>query len=234
MKMKELKFLDKKIINSVLQKIDKPGKIKNLRIISFSRLYKYLDKTEIELIKNFLKLNPRKYGFKGKFLGMRKVPKNLVSVRNQKYNFSGEKKIIDEQYLPKPVFLAFRRMNKALTGEINKKLLIDSGYRSSAYQTILFLRCLRLHKFNFLRTARAVAFSGYSEHGNPKRQAIDFITVDGIPSDAKPSGFEKTEEFKWLIKNANKFGFYLSYPKNKKDGIMFEPWHWRFDKTCKL
>jgi len=228
MKMEELKFLDKKIINSILKKMDKSRKIKDLKIISFPRLYKYLNKTEIELINNFLKLNPRKYGFKGKFFGVKKVPKNLVSIRNQKYNFSGKKEIIGEQCLPKPVYLAFQRMNKALDGETGRKLLIDSGYRSPAYQTILFLYYLKLHKFNFLRTAQEIAFPGYSEHGDYKRQAVDFITVKGIPSDEKASGFEKTKEFKWLMKNANKFGFYLSYPKNNKDGVMYEPWHWRF------
>jgi len=221
-------WLDKKIINSILQKAYKPKKIKNLRIISFSRLYKHLSKTEIELINNFLKLNPRKYGFKGKFFGVGKVPKNLVSIRNQKYNFSGKKEIIEEQYLPQPVYMAFQRMNKVLDGETGRKLLIDSGYRSPAYQTILFLYYLKLHEFNFLRTAQGVAFPGYSEHGNPERQAIDFITIDSVPSDGKSSGFEKTKEFKWLIKNASKFGFYLSYSKNNKDGVMYEPWHWHF------
>ncbi len=208
------KFLDKKIINSILLKTYKSKKIKNLRIISFPRLYKYLNKTELELIKNFLQLNPRKYGFKGKFFGIKRVPKNLMTIR--------------EQYLPRPVYLAFQRMNKALKNETERKLLIDSGYRSPAYQTILFLYYLKLHRFNFLRTAQGVAFPGYSEHGNPERQAIDFITTGGVPSDEKPIGFEKTREFKWLLKNANKFGFYLSYPKNNKEGVMFEPWHWRF------
>ena len=226
--MKELKFLNKETVSSILKKMDKSRKIKDLRVISFSRLYKYLNKTEIELVKNFLKLNPRKYGFRGKFFGVKKTPKNLISVRNQKFYFNGKKKIIGEQCLPKPVYMAFQKMNNALKNETGRKLLIDSGYRSPAYQTILFLYYLKLHKFNFLRTAQGVAFPGYSEHGNPERQAIDFITIDGIPSDGKPSGFEKTKEFKWLIKNVNKFGFYLSYPKNNKDGVMYEPWHWHF------
>ncbi|MEK7578464.1 MAG: M15 family metallopeptidase [Patescibacteria group bacterium] len=212
--MKELKFLDKKTINSILGKMGKSRKIKDLRIISFPRLYNYLNKKEIELIENFLKLNPGKYGFKGKFFGIKKAPKNLGTIK--------------EQYLPKPVYLAFRRMNKALEDETGRKLLIDSGYRSPACQTVLFLRSLKLHKFNFSKTAKRIAFPGYSEHGNPERQAIDFITVEGVPSDKKPSGFEKTKEFKWLMKNADRFGFYLSYPKNNKDGIIYEPWHWRF------
>ena len=212
--MEELKFLDKKIIDSILQKTDKSKKIKDLKIISFSRLYKYLNKTEIELINNFLKLNPRKYGFKGEFLGAKRVPKNLATIR--------------EQYLPKPVYLVFQRMNKALEDETGRKLLIYSGYRSPAYQTILFLHYLKSRKFNFLRTSKVIAFPGYSEHGDYKRQAVDFFTIDSVFSDGEPLGFEKTKEFKWLMKNANKFGFYLSYPKNNDDGIKYEPWHWHF------
>jgi len=220
----ELKFLDKKIINSILKKMDKSRKIKDLKIISFPRLYKYLNKTEIELINNFLKLNPRKYGFKGKFFGVKKVPKNLVSIRNQKYNFSGKKEIIGEQCLPKPVYLAFQRMNKALDGETGRKLLIDSGYRSPAYQTILFLYYLKLHKFNFLRTMRGVAFPGDSEHEDPVNTATELMTINGAPHNGM--GFEKTEEYKWLTENANEFGFYLSYPRNNGN-FMYEPWHWR-------
>ena len=34
--------------------------------------------------------------------------------------------------------------------------------------------------------------------------------------------------FKWLSKNANNYGFYMSYSKNNNHGIMYEPWHWMF------
>ncbi|MBU2082133.1 M15 family metallopeptidase [Patescibacteria group bacterium] len=202
--MKKPKFLNEKIVSSIVSKTGKTRKIKNLRIISFYQLYKLLDKKEIDLIKNFLKLNPRKYGFRGKFLGIKKIPSNLVTIK--------------DQFLPKLAYLAYQKMNKALKKETGKKLLIASGYRSPAYQAIVFLRCLKENKFDFLKTAKGVAFPGYSEHGNPVNHAIDFC----------PENFEKTEEYKWLIQNANKYGFYLSYPEGNGDGVMFEPWHWRF------
>ena len=78
--------------------------------------------------------------------------------------------------------------------------------------------------------AERVAFPGYSEHGAPRWPAIDFVTMKGMPSDKNPLDFVSTEEYRWLLKNAHRFGFYLSYPKNNKDGIMYEPWHWRFEK----
>ena len=73
---------------------------------------------------------------------------------------------------------------------------------------------------------KEVAFPGYSEHGDPVRQAVDFITTN----DNDWRRFKKTPEYKWLSKNAYKFNFYLSYPKGNKDGIMFEPWHWHYEK----
>ncbi len=170
--MEELKFLEKEIINSILEKTKKFSKTKHLRIISFLQFCECLNGTEIVFIQKFLKLNPKKYGFKGKFFGIKKVPDNLV--------------VIGEQYLPKPVFSALKKMNKALMKEINIKLLIDSGYRSPAYQTIIFLYHLKLYELNFLKVIKRVAFPGYSEHGNQERQAIDFITVDGSPSNKKP------------------------------------------------
>ncbi|MFH1392983.1 MAG: M15 family metallopeptidase [Patescibacteria group bacterium] len=201
--MEGLAFLDEKIINAILEKL---GEERNLKIISFTELYKYLGEQENRLVRSFVKLNPRDFGFKGKFLGVRAVPKDLI--------------FVDGHFLSKPVFSAFLEMNNTLEGDIGKRLKIFSGYRSPAYQAIVFLRCLKENKFDFLKTAKGVAFPGYSEHSDSVNHAIDFC----------PENFEKTEEYKWLKKNANKFGFYLSYPRNNKDGIMFEPWHWRFGK----
>ena len=196
-----LTFLDKEIICSILDKVSKK---RNLKIISFSELYRNLNEQESKLIKSFVKFNPRDFGFKGEFLGMGAVPKDLV--------------FIDGQFLSKPVLSAFWEMHESLYMDTGKRLKIFSGYRSPAYQAIVFLRCLKENKFDFLKTAKGVAFPGYSEHGNPVNHAIDFC----------PENFEKTEEYKWLIQNANKYGFYLSYPEGNGDGVMFEPWHWRF------
>ena len=64
---------------------------------------------------------------------------------------------------------------------------------------------------------------GYSEHHTGC--AVDFISKDSYSLSVN---FEKTDEFKWLMNNANKYGFYLSYPKSNNNGIMYEPWHWTF------
>ena len=208
--MEKSAFLDEKIIDSIL---DKVREVEHLGIISFSELFELLNRREDHLIKKFLKLNPGDFGFKGKFIGMRIITGNLISVNGE--------------FLVKPVWAAFLGMNEAMESDIGKKLKIFNGYRSPAYQTIVFLLCLKENNFDFLRTAKGVAFPGYSEHGDPVHQAIDVYTANGALSNIGPVDFEKTKECKWLMQNANKYGFYMSYPEDNKDGIMFEPWHWR-------
>lgn len=119
-------------------------------------------------------------------------------------------------------------MMDAMEQDIGKRLRVESGYRSSAHQ--MFLVIFSLQKFNYgLRTAlKRVAMPGYSEHGFPQRQAIDFITMEGIDGSENTTRFEALPEFQWLQKNAARFGFELSYPKGNSQGIDYEPWHWRY------
>ena len=66
------------------------------------------------------------------------------------------------------------------------------------------------------------ADQGYSEH--QLGTTVDFITI-GLGG-ALP-GFDKTSAYSWLVENAYKYGFILSYPKDNPYYV-FEPWHWRF------
>jgi len=74
----------------------------------------------------------------------------------------------------------------------------------------------------------ANAFSaeqGYSEH--QLGTTLDFTN----PKVGNTfSGFDKTDEYKWLVQNAYKYGFVISYPK-ENTYYMYEPWHWRFVGT---
>ena len=66
------------------------------------------------------------------------------------------------------------------------------------------------------------ADQGYSEH--QLGTTIDFTTNE---FNGNSSSFYKTKVYQWLLDNAYKYGFILSYPENNKYYI-FEPWHWRF------
>lgn len=66
------------------------------------------------------------------------------------------------------------------------------------------------------------ADQGYSEH--QLGTTIDFSSES---LGGKLPGFDKTPEYQWLVNNAYRFGFVISYPKGNAYYI-YEPWHWRF------
>jgi len=66
------------------------------------------------------------------------------------------------------------------------------------------------------------ADQGYSEH--QLGTTVDLITI-GI--DGTLSGFDGTSAYTWLLQNAHRYGFTLSYPE-ANGFYIFEPWHWRF------
>ena len=68
---------------------------------------------------------------------------------------------------------------------------------------------------------------GYSEHQTGL--AFDVCT-DGLPCIS--SGYDNTEEAKWISDNCYKYGFILRYPKGKENetGYMYESWHLRYIK----
>lgn len=66
------------------------------------------------------------------------------------------------------------------------------------------------------------ADQGYSEH--QLGTTLDFTTP---AAGAAFVGFEKDPAYTWLINNAYKYGFILSYPETNKY-YEYEPWHWRY------
>lgn len=101
-------------------------------------------------------------------------------------------------------------------------LLTLSAYRSFDEQAQL--------KGQYLQTygEGANTFSadqGFSEH--QLGTAVDFTTPELSGS---LEGFGNTEAYEWLLDNAYKHGFILSYPEGN-DFYIFEPWHWRFVGT---
>jgi LAS superfamily LD-carboxypeptidase LdcB len=223
---------DGKLIDSILEKIE-PEKMKStFRVVRFDDFYKLFNTNEKSFIEHILTIDPHTYGFNGKSFGIRDVPQDLVAISDQKYQLNGKEEIIDTQYLPKNVYDAFIELNQSLFEKEKKKLLVLSGYRSPAYQTFVFLWYLKNYDYELQKTVKRAALPGYSEHGFPKRQAIDFITEDGQPSEENPEDFENTIEFKWLKENAKKYNFYLTNPLENELGTMYEPWHWAYVKDA--
>lgn len=120
----------------------------------------------------------------------------------------------------KEVLDAFKNMWSAAKKE-DLKLIVNSSYRDYESQNSVWNN---YEDYNGEEYADSIAARpGYSEHQTGL--ALDIITPG-----AKKNTFEETDAFKWLQKNAHKYGFILRYPKGKEDitGYAYESWHYRY------
>ena len=117
---------------------------------------------------------------------------------------------------------AWRHMRNAALAD-GMVLEAISGYRSHAYQLGIFVR--KLARGLTVEEILAVnAAPGFSEHHSGL--ALDIGAIDEPPAE---ESFERTPAFGWLRDNAGGYGFSMSYPRDNPHGIVYEPWHWRFD-----
>lgn len=147
------------------------------------------------------------------FLSENYVPEDLESIES-KYAIDPTKQL---QVLDKIEPRLDDLLDEA--NEDGVQLRVLSAYRSFAEQKAV--------KSGYLVQygSGANAFSaeqGYSEH--QLGTTVDFTTP--VIKGAYTS-FETTTAFEWLMKNAYKYGFILSYPKGNSYYV-YEPWHWRF------
>lgn len=74
--------------------------------------------------------------------------------------------------------------------------------------------------------ARSVAPGGYSEH------ATGYVVDFGAPAPAGCGDLDPcmsgTPGGLWLMANAPRYGFELSFPPGNRQGVTWEPWHWRW------
>ena len=224
----------KNLIEKLTPLIKERDERQNLATLTFSELHAPLNKEERKFLKSFQKLDGKKLGVKIPFRGIATGKEELVVIRGQKIRVikdgKQEEKELPPQFLPPKVYKKYLAMMAAMEQDIGKRLYIESGYRSSAYQLYLFVFYLKNHDYSIRETVKFVALPGYSEHGSPAHQAIDFINAEGINGEDNPQEFEDLEENQWLLKNAGAFDFVLSYPKDAGSGITYEPWHWRYEK----
>jgi D-alanyl-D-alanine carboxypeptidase len=68
-----------------------------------------------------------------------------------------------------------------------------------------------------------LAAPGFSEHHTGR--ALDIASSDCFF--CMPE-FEQSPAFRWLCDHAARFGFHMTYPRDNRYGVMFEPWHWCF------
>ena len=100
------------------------------------------------------------------------------------------------------------------------RLQLISAFRSVEYQAGLIERKLE-QGLGIDEILRVNAAPGYSEHHSGC--AVDIATPGQEPL---TEAFEHSDAFAWLQRNAHRWGFILSYPRDNPYGIDYEPWHW--------
>ena len=166
-----------------------------------------LSKTDKELLQKYSKVY---------FLNEHYVPESLREIPNE-WKYSKDKQI----ELHSKVMPFFEDMLEDAKDD-GIDLWVVSAYRSFDTQAQL------KGAYTVSYGSGANAFSadqGFSEH--QLGTTIDF-TTSGIGGSL--DHFYGTEGYLWLLRNAHKYGFTMSYPENNSYYV-FEPWHWRFVGT---
>ncbi len=163
-----------------------------------------LSKTDKELLQKYSKVY---------FLNEHYIPQSLKEIDNEwKYDEA------KANQLHSKVMPFFERMLEDAK-EDGVELWVTSAYRSFDYQSQL------KGSYTVTYGSGANAFSadqGFSEH--QLGTTVDF-TARGLNGGL--TGFQTTPAYQWLLENAHKYGFTLSYPEGNAYYV-FEPWHWRF------
>ncbi len=163
-----------------------------------------LSKTDEELLQKYSKVY---------FLNEHYVPESLAQIDNEwKYTEAKDLKLHSK------VIPFFNDMVKDAKSD-GVDLWVVSAYRS--FQTQAELK----GAYTVTYGSGANAFSadqGFSEH--QLGTTLDF-TTKGLGGGL--DGFQNTPAYTWLLENAHKYGFVMSYPPNNQYYV-FEPWHWRF------
>ncbi|MBD2021345.1 D-alanyl-D-alanine carboxypeptidase family protein [Leptolyngbya sp. FACHB-36] len=126
--------------------------------------------------------------------------------------------------LRKAAAVAYRAM-EAAAQQAGVSLVPISGFRSLEDQKYLYFDVKADRNQVAAERAKVSAPPGYSEHHTG--YAVD-IGDGSVPAVNLSPEFDKTAAYKWLQANAARYSFELSFPTNNKQGVSYEPWHWRY------
>ena len=130
-------------------------------------------------------------------------------------------------YVHKEIYENFKEM-QLMAAQRGISLQLLSGYRSIDLQRDIFYENKSIRNQTAVERSMVSAPPGYSEHSTG--YAID-VGDGNYPDTHFEVEFEQTPAFKWMKRFASKYHFVLSFPPNNKQGVTYEPWHWRFEGT---
>ncbi|MGC5196268.1 M15 family metallopeptidase [Aphanothece microscopica] len=120
---------------------------------------------------------------------------------------------------------ALEAMRRAAAADgIELELL--SAFRSQDLQKTIFFDVKSERNQKAVERAQVSAPPGFSEHSTG--YAVDLGDARMPHTHLSPS-FDQTEAFAWLEKHAARHHFILSFPPDNRQGVSYEPWHWRFE-----
>ena len=141
------------------------------------------------------------------------VPEDLTTI-SLSYAYDGNR-------VTKETSDAFVNMASAASDD-GIKLIANSSYRDYDRQESVYKEFYYSRGIDY--ADKYAARAGHSEHQTGL--SIDIFTGGNSNTD----NFEDSDAFKWLSKNAHKYGFILRYPKGKEylTGYSYESWHYRY------
>ena len=139
---------------------------------------------------------------------------NLVTMSNTYSRVGGAQ-------LDSTAYEAFKKLSDdARKNGLN--IVNQSAYRSYNTQNIIYNDYIKTKGQNW--TDKWSARPGHSEHQTGLALDVATYTTKAL------NDFLYTNEFKWMIENAHKYGFILRYPDKEEyiTGYSYEPWHYRY------
>lgn len=102
-----------------------------------------------------------------------------------------------------------------------------SCWRSAAYQNQVFCRDL---SEGIAKRAQSSAPPGHSEHATG--YVIDFGTTNAGGCPTVEGCFAASPAGQWILRNAARYGFEMSFAAGSHQRVTWEPWHWRWVGTA--
>jgi D-alanyl-D-alanine carboxypeptidase len=146
------------------------------------------------------------------------VSPDQLFVRNHRLEWTGGR------HITSTALAAFSAMSRSAETELGAPFILQSAYRSPAYQGLLFIDTLVGLNYDVETAVKRASVPGFSEHAD-----TDWLATDIMPHTVNAVGFrfQDTAEYAWLREYAEQFDFYESYPEGNDAGLVFEPWHWQ-------
>lgn len=163
-----------------------------------------LAKTDEELLQKYSKVY---------FLNENYIPERLEEI-DDKYVLSGKK---DQYFHARASDQLEDLLDEAKRDGHDIKVV--SAYRSFDEQNQL--------KGQYTRTYGSGANTFSADQGFSEHQLGTTVDLTTPEVGGTYESFADTEAYEWLLDNAHKHGFILSYPEGNSFYV-FEPWHWRY------